>query len=810
MARKNNVLYDLLNSYTNEWQTYTKVTTWLDGTAMSNSKCDGVIYRKKGLEYFKLNFTDGINVSWWGAVGDYNTTTGIGTDSTNAFTKAIAFACSNTTQQYIDVPPGNYLIKQDQVITSNNVIIRGTVKNRCRIYLDNGVSTGFKMSNTQVAGLDKLQIYTTVGNTTTVHGIWNDSSPVSSYRDLVVTGYYTNCAIRHGVDSWSCTYDNVQVNQISNGDGWWFREGNVNAVIIRNSTATNIATGVGVSFSQCSGTTFDNFRIEGNPMGNFEIYANTGNNAGIRGLFINNLYYEQAAGSIGQPLFTIKHLGGVMNIRDFIMIGGHARCGNKYFADLRGIIPGNGSGVFKFQDVTINDVSPAAFIWDSQIRGKIDNERPYNRSTLVEQTLIDTSMSNLGRVVVVERSSTGLEFQKQQLNLGPLNSTAPQLGSIWWDTADIKFYDGISNRSVRVKGKSYIAAADTTYTADQIMGDSLIAVNAGAIPITISVPAFATVPTNTTITIKKTDASTNPVNILISGGGAIEGVTTNILYQRYDSITLFYDTAAIRVIGTNKILGTFYGGIKSSAYTTINKDEFIECSATSGSFAITLQKASTVPQGTIKYIRKTDSTTNAITFVVDAADTTNAVSLTRQYDYVILMRGGTTQWRVVASSNETVIQGIRAVTANTTMTLTDFGLIVNNTANVVITLPAANTVINRSFWIKKGTNNAFSVTVTGSEQGTNTILSTQNDSILIQSDGTNYYTIARKIAIVASNTEIFAPEITTDQSDADLNILYPGAVLGYTVYCKNIVGGGMAFKKDSTVLNTWIRIPFIV
>lgn len=46
------VLTNLVDSNTGEYVTYNKVTEYADGTPMDDSKCDGVIYRKLGDEYF--------------------------------------------------------------------------------------------------------------------------------------------------------------------------------------------------------------------------------------------------------------------------------------------------------------------------------------------------------------------------------------------------------------------------------------------------------------------------------------------------------------------------------------------------------------------------------------------------------------------------------------------------------------------------------------------------------------------------------------------------------------------------------------
>ena len=70
MGRIDDTLYNLLNSYTGEYQTFTKVTEWVDGSPMDDSKCDGVVYRKAGSEYFKLNYDGPLDVKWFGLVGD--------------------------------------------------------------------------------------------------------------------------------------------------------------------------------------------------------------------------------------------------------------------------------------------------------------------------------------------------------------------------------------------------------------------------------------------------------------------------------------------------------------------------------------------------------------------------------------------------------------------------------------------------------------------------------------------------------------------------------------------------------------------
>jgi len=68
--RVGDTLTNILDSKTGEPVTYTKVTTYTDGSAMTDLKTDGTIYRKLGTEYFKRNYSGYANIKWFGAKGD--------------------------------------------------------------------------------------------------------------------------------------------------------------------------------------------------------------------------------------------------------------------------------------------------------------------------------------------------------------------------------------------------------------------------------------------------------------------------------------------------------------------------------------------------------------------------------------------------------------------------------------------------------------------------------------------------------------------------------------------------------------------
>ncbi|PTS95968.1 hypothetical protein DBR11_20000 [Pedobacter sp. HMWF019] len=49
---------------------FSQVSLFSDGSSMSDSKCDGVLYKKVGDNYFKRNFTGGVDPKWFGAKAD--------------------------------------------------------------------------------------------------------------------------------------------------------------------------------------------------------------------------------------------------------------------------------------------------------------------------------------------------------------------------------------------------------------------------------------------------------------------------------------------------------------------------------------------------------------------------------------------------------------------------------------------------------------------------------------------------------------------------------------------------------------------
>ncbi len=93
-----------------------------------------------------------------------------------------------------------------------------------------------------------------------------------------------------------------------------------------------------------------------------------------------------------------------------------------------------------------------------------------------------------------------------------------------------------------------------------------------------------------------------------------------------------------------------------------------------------------------------------------------------------------------------VTLAIRSVTTATTLASTDGLILAGGTSDYTIALPAASTVANKVFYIKKTSTESYTLTIDGN--GTETIdgnttveLVSQYDTLTIISDGSNWYII---------------------------------------------------------------------
>lgn len=96
------------NKFTSEDIIFNPVLQWEDGSAMNESKVDGVIYIKKNNTYYKRNYETNIYSSWFGTVPNDNL------DDSDALQAAINYAIK--TSQNLIVPSGRYYIDETILI----------------------------------------------------------------------------------------------------------------------------------------------------------------------------------------------------------------------------------------------------------------------------------------------------------------------------------------------------------------------------------------------------------------------------------------------------------------------------------------------------------------------------------------------------------------------------------------------------------------------------------------------------------------------------------------------------------------------
>lgn len=96
------------NPYTKENLTYNKVTNWVDGTKMDDSKVDGTIFITKNKVYYKLFYINNLNAQLFGVKGDDSL------DDSRALQSAINYAIKSS--QNLVIPSGRYYIDKTIII----------------------------------------------------------------------------------------------------------------------------------------------------------------------------------------------------------------------------------------------------------------------------------------------------------------------------------------------------------------------------------------------------------------------------------------------------------------------------------------------------------------------------------------------------------------------------------------------------------------------------------------------------------------------------------------------------------------------
>ena len=111
--RFGDMIFGLVEDHTGEYVTYKKITSKDDGTPIRDNdiiKGKG-IYRKKGVEFFRMNFEGPVNVRWYGAIPDGKT------DNSESISQALSAS------QFIKLPAGNFAISSPILINTAAQIV---------------------------------------------------------------------------------------------------------------------------------------------------------------------------------------------------------------------------------------------------------------------------------------------------------------------------------------------------------------------------------------------------------------------------------------------------------------------------------------------------------------------------------------------------------------------------------------------------------------------------------------------------------------------------------------------------------------
>lgn len=196
-----------INTLTGENVTYREVESWHDGTAMNDSKCDGVVYKKKSGKYYAdCGFLAGkaIAVQRFGVKGDDVS------DDTAALQKAMnSVAIINVSNAKIKVS-GTVFIPSGKIITGVNSEIRQSSDQTPMFNIDN-------KRDITVLGLTFLGKGTDFFNTPSSLGICfraNKSSNVTISNCRFIKFSYTPYLSAYSTDSFNIKFINNYIEAL--------------------------------------------------------------------------------------------------------------------------------------------------------------------------------------------------------------------------------------------------------------------------------------------------------------------------------------------------------------------------------------------------------------------------------------------------------------------------------------------------------------------------------------------------------------------------------------------------------------------
>jgi hypothetical protein len=145
--RVGNVIYNNFDQYTGVPFNATVVTTWYDGSSMSDSKVDNAIYFKLPPElgggWAKRDYEGAVRPQWWGAKGDWNVFTQTGTNNTISLQKMINSVPNGTVVDWGE-RKFNYGFYQLNIVGKSNLVFKGEASLSGQLYIgDPNASTPF-------------------------------------------------------------------------------------------------------------------------------------------------------------------------------------------------------------------------------------------------------------------------------------------------------------------------------------------------------------------------------------------------------------------------------------------------------------------------------------------------------------------------------------------------------------------------------------------------------------------------------------------------------------------------------------------
>lgn len=854
MERISNTLIKVLDRYTGEYMVLNKVTTWGDGTAMSDLKCDNVMYRKVGTEYFLRQTNGELDVRWWGAIGDN------ATDNTTAFNNLTTFIRSQSNYRYIiKVPQGRFKTGKVDItgvfgikgISPRGSIIRGLLGQDI-LYWKGLNEVGYTALQSLLISNLSLEI--------------DDSQDVSATHTRIGFGgelvgnaaIHLPASIRPVIDNLLITSVNAPSSGVGNRCCAFFGSGAQYGLTldgINNWQGVDYGLIVGTSdtytpvlpsrISAFDGTTFTYTRTTPFTNGSKVALIWDINDVTIAGFNPRTLYYVVNSTATTFQLSTSS--------------GGSAISGTYSIPGNLFVVPAGSDSIEYAND---------EWAW-TQLR--INTKR----CSLSAANICETSTGHL----VIQSNSVSariLNFpsanRQYSVNttLGLLDTEGPQ-----YSTMSNKEYGRIEGEKMKVMSGPYMAASTTgSYFTINTNNSFFYAVLTSNVDITSPVNYISLIGNCNELYVK---ADYNDTNVVDSGS------SNRIIFTQRPSgdalrAPLVYDNKTI-----NKIPGGFWPDYVKSGNVNApyQSDACLFYPAVQQRYTAT-DINYRYDDSTIEipgYVRKTGVGQLTVTspfgsnfyqFAVNkffpksrwrlyakirSLTTSQNITLTFQ----VLSGSGTaassitsvgTSWTVIAvdvdsSAADDALIGqfyVNSATEgydiawfyvhpyigenliagnNTTWGNTGLGVLGSTAAAKLHVLSPT------SPQVRIGYSSGVYMNISQSAAGTTTFAVAPGTASIVLGNPTQFggttthigaatfsstasgqvATLPNQFVVLSQITAAQRIDLTTAQSDSDLNALYPSAAIGYRVIAKNTTGGGIIYEKDSAT--TWIRTSIV-